>query len=157
MNALVVYDSQYGNTERIARAITDTLRGLGDARSIRVGAMLSEALNGVDMLVLGCPTQGWRPTKAMQALLQGLTAERLRGVDVACFDTRFMKPRWLTGSAANVMGKRLHAMGAPLLAPPESFFVLGTEGPLAQGEVERAAEWARALVNVAGLQPLAPR
>jgi len=157
MNALVVYDSQYGNTERIARAITDTLLGLGDARAIRVGAMLSNELRGIDMLVLGCPTQGWRPTQAMQALLRGLSAERLHGIDVACFDTRLNKPRWLTGSAADVMAKRVHALGVPLLAPPESFLVQGTEGPLAQGEVERAAEWARALVNVAGLEPTAPR
>lgn len=157
MNALVVYDSQYGNTERIAQAIVEALLGVGEARAIRVGAMLSDNLQGVDMLILGSPTQGWRPTKPMQALLQGFTAERLRNIDVACFDTRFLKPRWLTGSAANVMGKRLHSLGVPLLAPPESFFVQDTEGPLVKGEVERAAEWAKALANVAGLQPLARR
>jgi hypothetical protein len=119
--------------------------------------MHSDNIQGVDMLVLGCPTQGWRPTQAMQALLNSLSAERLRGIKVACFDTRFLKPRWLTGSAANVMGKRLYAQGVTLIAPPESFFVQGTEGPLIDGEVERAADWAKALANVGRLEPIAQR
>ena len=157
MKALVVYDSQYGNTEKIAQSIVAALRGVGEADAIRVGTMHSDNIQGVDMLVLGCPTQGWRPTQAMQALLNSFSAERLRGIDVACFDTRFLKPRWLTGSAANVMGKRLHALGVPLLAPPESFFVQGTEGPLIKGEVERAAEWAKTLANLRQLEPLAHR
>ncbi len=157
MKALVVYDSQYGNTEKIAQSIVATLRGVGEAEAIRVGTMHSDNIQGVDMLVMGCPTQGWRPTQAMQALLNSLSAKRLRGIEVACFDTRFLKPRWLTGSAANVMGKRLHALGVELLAPPESFFVQGTEGPLLKGEVERAADWAKTLANLRQLEPLAKR
>lgn len=157
MKALVVYDSQYGNTEKIAQSIVAALRGVGEVEAVRVGTMHSDNIQGVDMLVLGCPTQGWRPTQAMQALLNSLSAERLRGIEVACFDTRFPKPRWLTGSAANVMHKRLHALGVLLLAPPESFFVQGTEGPLIKGEVERAAEWAKTLANLGSPEMLAHR
>ena len=147
MNALVVYDSQFGNTERIALAIIDALRRVGEAHAVRVNAAQPGELQGIDLLVVGCPTQGWRPTTALQAWLDGITAEQLRGVAVACFDTRFRKPRWLTGSAAGVMAKRLQRQGITLLVPPESFFVVGKEGPLYNGELERAATWTRLIVS----------
>ena len=66
----------------------------------------------------------------------------MSGLVVACFDTRFHKPRWLTGSAARFMAKRLSKMGFLLLGPSESFFVKGKEGPLEDGELERAEIWA---------------
>jgi len=62
MNALVVYDSQYGNTERIAQAIADTLRAVGQARAVRVDSAHPVELQGVDILIVGCPTQGWNAT-----------------------------------------------------------------------------------------------
>ncbi len=147
MHALVVYDSQFGNTERIAAAIADTLRTTGEVRLAHVDPAHPLDLEGVDLLLLGCPTQGWRPTVAMQALLADLTPQRLHGRAVACFDTRFQKPRWITGSAARRMATSLRRMGITLLVPPESFFVEGTEGPLLTGELGRAAVWARTLLN----------
>ena len=147
MNALVVYDSQYGNTERIATAIADTLRTTGDVRALRIDAAQPLDLEGVDLLILGSPTQGWRPTVATQTLLAKLMPEQLHGKAVACFDTRFQKPRWMTGSAARRMADHFQRMGVRLLAPPESFFVGKTEGPLLTGELGRAAVWARALLN----------
>jgi|SRR6185437_717337 len=147
MNALIVYDSQFGNTERIATAIADTLRTSGDVRSLRADPAHPLDLEHVDLLILGCPTQGWRPTKAMQALLTNLSPEQLHGRAIACFDTRFQKPRWLTGSAAKVMASRFQQMGVTLLVSPESFFVKGTEGPLLPRELGRAAVWARVLFS----------
>lgn len=147
MHALVVYDSQYGNTERIAAAIADTLRTTGEVRLAHVDPAHPLDLEGVDLLILGCPTQGWAPTVAMHALLASLTPQELHGRAVACFDTRFQKPRWMTGSAARRMAASLRHMGVTLLVPPESFFVEGTEGPLVAGELSRAAVWTRGLLN----------
>lgn len=156
MNALVIYDSQFGNTERIAQAIADILHAFGPAQAVRLDPAHPVELQGADMLILGSPTQGWRPTKAMQAFLGTVSSEQLHGVAVACFDTRFQKPRWLTGSAARVMAKTLQEMGIRLLVPPESFFVSATEGPLVTGESERAATWARMLASeVAAPHPIA--
>ena len=149
MNALVVYDSQYGNTERIAQAIADTLREFGQVRAVRVDAAHRVELQSVDMLIVGCPTQGWRPTPAIQSFLEGVSSERIGGLAVACFDTRFRMPRWLTGSAAKVMAGKLQEKGVPLLMPPESFFVKGGQGPLRSGELDRAATWARMLLEKA--------
>lgn len=142
MNSLIVYDSQYGNTERIAQEIAETLSALGRARAVRVDAVRASDLEGIELLVIGSPTQGWRPTQTIQSYLRSPSFDHLRGVRIACFDTRFNKPRWLTGSAAGVMAKRLRERGVEPAAEPASFFVGGTEGPLLNGELERAKSWA---------------
>ena len=157
MKTLIVYDSQYGNTELVARAIEAALSGIGETHAIRVEAMRPDSLDGVNLLILGSPIQGWRPTMAMQTLLQSLTRERLRGVSAACFDTRISHPRWLSGSAAKIMVRQLQALGAVIVAPPEGFYVEGREGPLAKGEEARAADWAVALAVRAGGRALAQR
>jgi flavodoxin len=102
MNALVVYDSQYGNTERIARAIADTLREFAQVRVVTVASTNPTELQGVDLLIVGCPTQGWRPTQTIQSFLEEVSSELIGGLAVACFDTRFRMPGWMTGSAAKV-------------------------------------------------------
>lgn len=147
MNTLVVYDSQYGNTAQIAQAIAQTLNEFGMARAEPVGKVSAGALQDLDLLVLGCPTQGWGATSAMLTFLTAIAPEAWYGVDVACFDTRFPLPRFLTGSAAQTMVRQLRKQGALLLVAPESFFVKGKEGPLAESELKRADGWARALHN----------
>jgi hypothetical protein len=67
------------------------------------------------------------------------------------FDTRLTWPRFLAGSAAAAAAKRLAKKGARLLVPPESFLVTGTEGPLVEGEIERARTWANHVRDAAGL------
>lgn len=147
MNTLVVYDSQYGNTEQIAQAIAQTLSEFGVARAEQVSKVSSSKVQAVDLLVLGSPTQGWRPTPAMLAFIAGVAPEAWRRVKVACFDTRFHLPRFLTGSAATSLARQMRRRGAARLMAPESFFVKSGEGPLEEGEVRRAKEWARALHN----------
>lgn len=157
MNALVIYDSKFGNTEQIARVISNMFSEFGQARAIRVDPTQPVDFQGVDLLVLGCPTQGWRPTPAMQTFLVNVSPKSLKGLAVACFDTRFNKPRWMTGSAARVMDKKLRGMGVLPTLPPESFFVAETEGPVASGELERAAKWARVLREKIEMPHLAVR
>ena len=159
MNALVIYDSLYGNTERIAQAIAGALREYGQVRAVqavRVDPAHPVELQGVDLLILGSPTQGFRPTPAMQSFLGNVSSQSLSGLAVACFDTRFRGSLWKR-SAAPRMATQLSAMGIEPLVPPESFFVkFGKEGkgPLLAGELERAATWALMLYNKAqSLQP----
>jgi flavodoxin len=146
MNTLIVYDSQYGNTEHIAQIIAETFESLGPAQAIRVDSSSTVPLEDVDLLILGSPTQSFQPTPAMQSLLKNLPPRQLRHLPIACFDTRFRGWMWKF-SAASSMAKQLRAMGIELLAPPESFFVtsMKKEGPLESGEEEHAAVWARGL------------
>src|SRR5205823_11796766 len=146
MNTLVVYDSQYGNTARIAQAIADTLRAFGQAQAVRVDPAHPVSFQWVDLLILGCPTQAFRPTPAMQSFLEKVSYASLSGLTAACFDTRVHGP---FGSAARGMARKLQQRGVSPLFPPQSFFVKGTQGPLESGEGERAATWARTLFEKA--------
>ena len=144
MNTYIVYDSQFGNTEQIAQAIAGTLREFGQAQAVRVDPAHPLEFQGVGLLMLGSPTQGFRPTPAMQSLLEKVSHQSLSGLAVACFDTRFRGSLW-KHSAAQHMAGQLHTMGVEPLVAPESFFVKFTregKGPLIAGELERAASWA---------------
>jgi len=77
MNTLIVYDSQYGNTERIAQAIADTLRAFGQAQAVRADPAHLISLRGVDLLILGCPTQGFRPGPVMQSFLGSVSSRQI--------------------------------------------------------------------------------
>src|SRR5829696_3575513 len=147
MNALVLYDSQYGDTEHIAQAIANALGEFGEVRAVRLDPAQPVELQGLDVFIVGSPTQGWRPTPAIQSFLEGTSSQELGGLGGACFDTRFRLPRFMTGSAAKVMAAKLREKGVSLHSEPESFFVKGTEGPLRDGELDRAAVWARMLMK----------
>ena len=145
MNTLVIYDSEFGNTEQIAEAISNTLCEFGRVQTVRVQHTHPLNLDGVDLLILGSPTQGWRPTVAMRSLLEYIPTEALSRLEIACFDTRIDMSTWLTGSAAELMTRKLHKRDASHLLPAVSFLVTGMHGPLKTGELERAVNWARSL------------
>ncbi len=137
MKILIVYDSTYGNTEEIARAIGEAITG--EVKVLRVGeADPSETFN---LLIVGSPTHGGRPTQAIEDFTKRVPA--LNGAPVAAFDTRLSTGLVkIFGYAAGRIGKTLEKKGGILVKPPEAFFVKGTKGPLREGELERAASWA---------------
>ena len=155
MKALVVYDSVFGNTERIARAIGNALGRPEDVETLGVGNVKPEQLMGLKLLIVGSPTRGFRPTPAISNLLKSVPQNGLKGIKVATFDTRLTEEKIessvfilrilasIFGYAAKPIADRLREKGAELIIPPEGFFVHGTEGPLKEGELERAADWAK--------------
>lgn len=147
MKTLVVYDSVYGNTEKIAQAIGGAVTG--DVRVLRADDASPADLAGIDLLVVGAPTQGGRPTLPVQGFLKKISEMDIQGMDVATFDTR-ITAKWvgIFGYAAGKIGKNLKSKRGNLIVPPEPFFVKGTRGPLREGELERAAGWAEGLAKV---------
>lgn len=145
MNILVVYDSKFGNTECIAQVIAERLQRHGPIELTVADQAPRTMPRSLDLLVVGGPTQGHGASPALRGWLEGL--EPADGVRAAAFDTRFAKPRWLTGSAAQMIARRLGRIGFQLVGDPESFFVAHTEGPLLDGEIDRAAAWADTLAN----------
>lgn len=152
MKALVIYDSQYGNTEKIARAIGQALSAGGETAVFHAGQVTAGALEGRDLIVVGSPTQAFHATKPIDELLQG---HALQGIRAAAFDTRFdmaevdsrvlrmaVKLAGENAYAAPRIAAQLEKDGATLVVPAEGFIVTDTEGPLREGELERAAEWA---------------
>lgn len=155
MKTLVIYDSVFGNTEKIAKAIGE---GSG-AKVVQVNAVKPEDMAGVELLLVGSPTRGFRPTDGMKKFLKDLSSRSLKGVGVGGFDTRmdvdevdnkvltFMEK--IFGYAAEPIAKTLVQKGGRQVIPPAGFIVKASEGPLRDGELERAREWGKeALKNV---------
>jgi flavodoxin len=142
MKSLVVYDSTFGNTEVIAQAIAVAL----DTDARRVTGVTLADLAGLDLLIVGAPTNGGQATAPMRAFLKSLDKNTVGGMAVAAFDTRDVHG-WVSifGYAAKRMSKQLAGAGARPVAEPEGFYVTGTRGPLKDGEKERAAGWAAKL------------
>jgi len=146
MKALVVYDSVYGNTEKIARAIGGAIAG--EVKVLRPGEVNPSDLASLDLLIVGSPTQGGRATPAIQEFLSKIPANALKNISVASFDTRFStRLVKIFGYAAGRIANVLKDKGGRLVAPPEAFIVKSREGPLKEGELERAASWAKGIIE----------
>ena len=159
MRAWIVVESSFGNTREIAGAVAE---GLG--RYMTVDVRDVEQAPGtiddeVDLLVVGGPTHALgmsRPDTRRNAARQAGHPAADVGVrewlesgpvgirQVAAFDTRINKA-WVPGSAARGIAKLLRRLGGTLVAKPESFRVVGTAGPLAAGELDRARRWGEQL------------
>jgi hypothetical protein len=156
MRAIVVYESHWGNTAAVARAIAD---GLGpDARAVTTDEATDTSLEGIDLIVAGAPVMAFRlptegaldslankPSKdgnppdvshpAMRSWLAGLPAGHGRG---AAFETGL---RWSPGGATGAIESELRRAGYGSIARSRRFVVTGTSGPLKVGEIDRAQAW----------------
>ena len=162
MRVLVMYDSQFGNTAQIADAIGEGFRGAESPPDVvevrQVGDVDLEQLTDWDLLIVGSPTQRLSLTQSMRAFLDRIPRNALAGMHVAAFDTRFTEEKlaelssflgWMVrifGYAADPIAKRLIHKGGEQVLPPEGFIVEDTEGPLLEGELERARAWAGQLL-----------
>ena len=148
MKALIVYDSIYGNTEKIARAIAEAITPSDEVKVLRAGEANPSELASIDLLIVGSPTHAGRPTPAIQDLLNKVPKLSLQGINVAAFDTRIpTKLVRVFGYAAGRIAGNLKRKGGTLIASPEGFFVTGSKGPLKEGELERAAGWAKGMLE----------
>lgn len=146
MRALVVYDSAYGNTEKIAKSIGSAITG--EVKTLHVGKVNPNELESLDLLIVGSPTQGGRPTPAIQEFLKQVPESAIKDISIAAFDTRFStRLVGIFGYAAGRIANNLETRGGTLIAPPEGFFVKGKKGPLKEGELERAASWTKKIVE----------
>ena len=163
--ALVVYESMFGNTFKVAAAIRDGLAGVVDTELVRADRAPAAIPADVCLLVVGGPTHAFtmsRRTTRQDATKQGdvmmpaeagirewlATLERRTTPTVAAtFDTRITKVRRLPGSAARSAAKVLKRLDFRMLAAPNSFFVSDTTGPLDDGELERARQWGEELAR----------
>jgi len=123
----------------------------------RVNQFKTKQLDGIELLIVGSPTRAFRPTKAITNLIKSLPDQKLVGMNVATFDTRVsvtdINNKILNimvrifGYAAEPIAKGLVKKGGNLVAPAEGFYVTGTKGPLKDGELEHAKDWAFRLIS----------
>jgi len=163
-NALVVFESMFGNTQAVAKAVADGLGEQGEVTVVEVADAPHTLPSGVDLLVVGGPTHAFSMSRAStrkSAVGQGADSEKeaqpgIRewisavaispDVPVATFDTKVVKPH-LPGSAAHAADRTLRHRGLRHVAGPETFYVTGTTGDLVDGELSRAKEWGSALIR----------
>lgn len=157
-NTLIIYDSVFGNTGKIAEAMANALEEHLDVDLRLVGEVFPEHLDGVKTLIAGSPTRQFKATGALDQFLKQIPAGTLEGIQVAAFDTRLTpedvaKNKFLAimvkffGYAAEKIAKQLIHLGGKEVVSPQGFLVTGVEGPLVEGELERAANWALKTIN----------
>jgi flavodoxin len=151
MNVVIVYGSQFGTTAQLARTIGAALEPRNRVQIGEAGETRDLSGDGVDLLLVGAPTQIRARRLLVRGFLRGLRKRGFSGVPAAAFDTRMPGPIELTGAASVAIGRLLEAAGCRLIAPSESFLVADFKGPLADGEEERAARWALEMVEQVGM------
>ncbi len=165
MKALVVYESMWGNTEQVARAVADGLAESVQVQIVDVADAPPEPAPDVELVVAGGPTHAFsmtRPETRADAVERGAPhpAESIglrewlgaqtsaaHTARIATFDTRVDKVRHLPGSAAKGAAKSARHHGYKSADKPHSFYVSDTAGPLLDGELDRARDWGRELAT----------
>lgn len=169
MSALVVYESMFGNTKRVADAVADGIAEHLPVETVEVSEAPTEIPIGVELLVVGGPTHAHgmttvrtRATAALRATSPLLSRgsgirewleqarPKIKATPAAAFDTRINGPTILTGSAAGGFARRLRSAGFRLISPSRSFLV-GARAPqedaLLEGELAAARAWGAALAT----------
>lgn len=178
MRSVVVYESMYGNSRRVAQRVGDVLSQAGPASVVPVSGATRDLVAAADLLVVGGPTHvhSMSSARSRAAAHEAATAEAnvrsdkplvldehsddpgLRdwfktlpdggGVLAAAFDTRLDARAMLTGRASRAIAKKLARHGYHLVAEPQSFLV--DKGTvLLPSEEDRAAQWALSLLVAA--------
>lgn len=151
MKTLIIYDSLYGNTQEIAKAIFTGI-GQPDTKILPVEKAIIDDLIDIKLLIVGSPTQGGTARPALLDFLKRIPKDSLNEIMIATFDTRFLDKKQklplkllmkTIGYAASKIAHILEAKGGELIVKPEGFFVKKKEGPIIDGEIQRAQEWGK--------------
>ena len=144
MNTLVVHYSKFGNTQRVAEAIATELGLNGPVRVLSQDDLSPEDLQKADLVIMGSPTHRMNLPEDVRVKLGSLPKRILHGKKMAAFDTSYKMSRWLTPlTASKKLARKLKKLGGKRVVPPETFHVMEKQGPLYDGEIERAQDWAR--------------
>jgi len=165
MKTVIIYESLYGNTRRVAEELARVAREQGDVAVVAVEEAAPDVIHGADLVLIGGPTHvhglSWKATRQTGVAGMGGDGERAPGIDAAgpglrdwfhrvgrvddvpaaAFDTRFDGPEALTGRASLGISRRLRHHGFAEVAAPKSF-VVDKENTLIDGETARARQWA---------------
>lgn len=148
MDALLAYFSRFGNTRKVAEAIAGILESEGSVRVIGIDQLTASDLNEVDLVVMGSPTHRMNLPEGIRPVFDALPRRVLRNTPAAAFDTSYKMSRWLNHfTAAKRLSKKLRKLGGKRIVSPETFHVVGREGPLYDGEIERAKAWAETILQ----------
>ncbi len=150
MKILIIYDSMFGNTEKVANKIVQSFPEK-DIKLVHIAKAELKDIESCDLAIFGSPTHGGQPSAPISEFLKKLPKDALKGKLVAAFDTRFSKTEHglglkmlmnMIGFAAEKMLTNLKTKGGKPVLPGKGFIVNDKEGPLSKGELARATKWA---------------
>lgn len=149
MNTLVVSFSKFGNTKLVAEAIGEVLESESAVELIGIDDLTDADFHDADLVVMGSPTHRMNLPEAVRPILDKLPKKLLKGKLFAAFDTSYEMSWWLNHfTAGKKISQKLRKLGGKRIVPPEIFLVSGREGPLVDGEIERAKSWAASLLKL---------
>lgn len=163
MRVYILFDSYFGNTEKVANIIASQLEISFNVQVKHIDHVDEEYLKKSEVLVVGSPTRGFSPSKKIKLFFRTNDKATFKGKYVAAFDTR-VDPEDVNskmyktlaaglGYAAESIEKKLQARGAEVLIPAKGFYVVGNEGPFRKGQEEQIISWSKALVHkLSGIQ-----
>ncbi len=156
--SIVVYDSIFGNTRKVAFAIAEGLATKSTTVEVKaVSELHLAAIDDLQLLVVGSPTRGFRATPSVMEWINVLPDKSLGTVQTAAFDTRIPEAKLKSNFILRLMGplvkyavdpiaSALQAKGALTATRKNWFYVAESEGPLVDGELERARQWGKELL-----------
>jgi len=134
--AIVIFDSKFGNTEKIAEALSEGMKKEGlNVDCVRIENVDLNKLAEYDMLAIGAPTQWFGISKPMKEFLKKLANVNLQNKKAFAFDTKLSEGR--SGSAAKGIEKQLKQLQMTIIRPYASAIVKGVKGPLEEGAEEK--------------------
>jgi flavodoxin len=157
MKGLIVYDSYFGNTEKIAIHLYESLKDIHEVKLVKVHNVEKEDLKNLEFIVVGSPTRAFKATKAIMDFIRKIPKDGFMGVRCGAFDTRMntkdINSKILNalvnvfGYAVDSIGKGLSEKGGNVIVPPEGFYVTDSEGPLKDSELDRAEKWIKEAIK----------
>ncbi|MEM0015203.1 MAG: flavodoxin domain-containing protein [Zestosphaera sp.] len=144
MRVIVVFETKYGNTRRVAEEICE---GMKEVNGVEV--VLKELkdvdvreVSNYDMILIGSPNHMGGPTRGIKAFIDELGRLRLEGVMYATFDTYMGRD---LGKAVMKIVERVskRAPGLKQVVAGLSVRVQGLKGPIAEGELPKCREFGR--------------
>ncbi len=148
MNVWIVYESKLGNTAELAAQLNQAM-----VRSERICLLQADQARtpeDIDLLLIGVPGHRHSRPDAIFDWLQRIPPYALHGVRFSVFDVRLTPLRRFQTSSARKLGRAILRHGGRYASPPESFYLAGPEGPLAEGELQRALFWTYQMVQECG-------
>ena len=139
---IVIYESKYGNTKRVAETI---IEGINEIEKIE--ALLKEPKHmdpkevlNYDLILIGSPTHWGGPTRGIKKFIDKLGKIELEGKTGAVFDTYLGED---FNKAVRKMEKRINEKvpGLKLILPGLSIRVEGMRGPIVEGELPKCKEF----------------
>ncbi len=154
MKILIVYDSVFNNTEKIAFGIKEILSHKHDVEVKKASTIKSTDLSNLDYLFIGSPTRVFKPTKMIKMFIKQLNATLLPNINIAVFDTRIVIDqtdpkvlRKLENKFGYANDSMIRLINNSSMTKQCCFYVDDIEGPLTEGELNRAKFWAEDVIR----------